>query len=89
MTTSEKAPQVIAQPPRYKQAIITWLGVYPALTVTLAVLGPAMESWPLPLRTLLVTLILVPALTWVILPLLRRMLWSWLFRADIHHQRAK
>jgi hypothetical protein len=88
MTTSEKtlpppaAPAGPAQPPRYKQAIITWLGVYPALTVTLAVLGPAMESWPLPLRTLLVTLLMVPALIWVILPLLRRMFRSWLFRAD-------
>jgi antibiotic biosynthesis monooxygenase (ABM) superfamily enzyme len=75
------APPANAQPPRYKQAIITWLGVYPALTLTLAALGPMMESWPLPLRTLLVTLVLVPALTWVILPLLRRMLGNWLFRA--------
>jgi len=79
--TNEEAPRAPAQPPRYKQAIITWLGVYPALTLTLAALGPAMESWPLPLRTLLVTLVLVPALTWVILPLMRRMLGSWLFRA--------
>ena len=75
------APPANAQPPRYKQAIITWLGVYPALTLTLAALGPMMESWPLPLRTLLVTLVLVPALTWVSLPLLRQILGSWLFRA--------
>lgn len=80
--TDEMAPPVNPQPPRYKQAIITWLGVYPALTVTLAVLGPAMESWPLPLRTLLVTLLMVPALIWLILPFLRRMFRSWLFPAD-------
>jgi len=82
MTTSQKAPPPNAQPSRYKQAIITWLGVYPALTLILAALGPAMESWPLPLRTLLVTLLMVPALTWLILPLLRRMFRSWLFSAD-------
>jgi len=75
------APPANAQPPRYKQAIITWLGVYTALTLVLAALGPMMESWPLPLRTLLVTLVLVPALTWVSLPLLRQILGSWLFRA--------
>ena len=82
MTTNENAPPAPAQPPRYKQAIITWLGVYPALTLILAILGPVMESWPLPLRTLLVTLLMVPALTWLILPFLRRMFQSWLFRAD-------
>jgi hypothetical protein len=76
--TNEKAPPGAGQPPRYKQAILTWLGVYPALTVTLAVLGPTMEGWPLPLRTLLVTLIMVPALTWMILPFLRRVLRGWL-----------
>ena len=79
--TDEMAPPANAQPPRYKQAILTWLGVYPALTVTLAALGPTMEGWPLPLRTLLVTLLLVPVLTWVIFPLLRRLLGSWLVRA--------
>jgi len=82
MTTNEGAPSAPAQPPRYKQAIITWLGVYPALTLILAVLGPVMESWPLPLRTLLVTLLMVPALTWLILPFLRRMFHGWLFSRD-------
>jgi hypothetical protein len=79
---NEKTLAVNPQPPRYKQAILTWVGVYPALTVTLALLGPSMEGWPLPLRTLLVTLILVPALTWVIFPLLRSILARWLFRAN-------
>jgi antibiotic biosynthesis monooxygenase (ABM) superfamily enzyme len=52
--TGEQAAPAVPRPPRYKQALVTWLGVYPALTLTLFLLGPAMESWPLPLRTLLV-----------------------------------
>jgi uncharacterized protein len=79
--TNEPAPPPIPRAPRYKQAVITWLGVYPALTLTLAVLGPAMESWPLYLRTLLVTLVMVPALTWLILPLLTRVFRGWMFRS--------
>ncbi|HJT64575.1 MAG TPA: hypothetical protein VJ839_07395, partial [Candidatus Limnocylindria bacterium] len=58
--TDQPAPSPPARPPRYKQAVITWLAVYPALTLTLAVLGPFMETWPLPLRTFLVTVLLVP-----------------------------
>ena len=80
--SEEQAPAATVRPPRYKQAIITWLGVYPALTVTLALLGPAMESWPLFLRTLLVTLVMGPALTWLILPLLTRAFRGWMFRSS-------
>lgn len=77
--TDEQAPSPPARPPRYKQAVITWIGVYPLLTLTLAVLGPMMEGWPLPLRTLLVTALLVPVLVWGIFPLLNRIFRSWVF----------
>lgn len=80
--TEEQAPPAPPRPPRYKQAVITWLGVYPALTLTLAVLGPTIEPWPLPFRTLLVTLVLVPVLTWVIFPLLMRIFRSWMVRSN-------
>jgi uncharacterized protein len=52
-------------PPRYKLALVTWVGAYAVITLILAVLGPAMAAWPLPLRTLLLTAVMVPALTWV------------------------
>jgi antibiotic biosynthesis monooxygenase (ABM) superfamily enzyme len=76
--SEEQAPLPPARPPRYKLAVITWLGVYPILTITLALLGPVMETWPLPLRTLLVTLLLVPILVYVIFPLLNRAFRGWL-----------
>ncbi len=77
--TQGPAPSPPARPPRYKQAVITWLAVYPALTATLAMLGPLMETWPLPMRTLLVTLLLVPVVVYVIVPLLNRVFRGWLF----------
>ena len=76
--SEEQVPLSPARPPRYKQAAITWLGVYPTLTVTLALLGPIMETWPLPLRTLLVTLLLVPLLVFMVFPLLNRAFRAWL-----------
>jgi antibiotic biosynthesis monooxygenase (ABM) superfamily enzyme len=38
-----------------------------------------METWPLPLRTLLVTLLLVPLLVYVVFPLWNRAFQGWLF----------
>ena len=78
--TTDQAPLVAARPPRHKQALITWIGVYPALTLTLYLLGPVIEGWPLPLRTLVVSIVMVIALSWLILPFLTRVFRSWLLR---------
>lgn len=78
--TDEQPAVAAARPRRYKQAIVTWLAVYPALTVTLYVLSPFTDGWPLWLRTLVVTILLVPVVVWVILPFLTRILRGWLFR---------
>jgi hypothetical protein len=53
--SEEQASPAVPRPPRHKQSLVTWIGVYPALTLTLYLLGPVIEGWPLPLRTLLVS----------------------------------
>jgi uncharacterized protein len=68
------------KPPRYKLALLTWAGAYAVITLILAVFGPAMAAWPLPLRTLLLTALMVAALTWVVIPLLSRLFQGWLAR---------
>ena len=67
-----------AAPPRYKLALLTWVGAYAVITLILAVLGPAMAPWPLPLRTLLISALMVAALTWVVIPMLTRLFRGWL-----------
>lgn len=64
--------------PRYKSALITWLGAYGMITLILATLGPAIASWPLPLRTLLLSTLMVSALTWLVVPTLTRVLGRWI-----------
>jgi antibiotic biosynthesis monooxygenase (ABM) superfamily enzyme len=66
-----------AAPPRYKFALLTWAGAYAVITLILALLGPAMAPWPLPLRTLLSAL-MVAALTWLVMPSLTRLCRGWL-----------
>jgi uncharacterized protein len=69
---------VPAGPPRYKLAVLTWAAAYGVITVLLALLGPAIASWPLVLRTLVLSVTMVMALTWVIMPRLTRLFAGWL-----------
>jgi uncharacterized protein len=67
-----------AGPPRYKLALLTWAGAYVVITVMLALLGPVIASWPLALRTFVLSVTMVVALTWVIMPRLTRLFGGWL-----------
>jgi uncharacterized protein len=67
-----------AGPPRYKLALLTWAGAYMVITLLLALLGPAIASWPLVLRTLVLSVTMVVALTWLIMPRLTRLFGGWL-----------
>jgi putative oxidoreductase len=62
-------------PPRTKLALLTWVDAYAVILVVLAVGGPALASWPLALRALVVSGLMVAAMTWVIVPVM-----TWLFR---------
>lgn len=62
-----------ARSARRRLAVVTWLAAYPTLTALLALsqeLG--LTSAPLPVRTLVVTLILVPLMVFVLQPNLMR-----------------
>jgi antibiotic biosynthesis monooxygenase (ABM) superfamily enzyme len=84
--TSQEAPDVRRQgaqkpgaaPPRYKLALLSWAGAYAVITLILAVLGPVMAPWPLPLRTLLLSVLMVVVMTWLVMPTLTRFARGWL-----------
>jgi uncharacterized protein len=65
-------------PPRYKLALLTWAGAYAVITTILALLGPTMATWPLPVRTLLLSGMMVASLTWLVIPTLTRLFRDWL-----------
>jgi len=64
--------------PRYKLALLTWVAAYPVITVILGLIGPELADWPLGLRTLVVSLLMVATLTWLVMPMLTRLLRPWL-----------
>jgi antibiotic biosynthesis monooxygenase (ABM) superfamily enzyme len=65
---------------RAKLALLTWAGAYVVILGVLAVGGPALASWPLALRALVVSGLMVAAMTWVIVPVMTRLFRSWLAR---------
>jgi hypothetical protein len=65
-------------PPRYKMALLTWPGAWALITLILWGLGPVMATWPLPLRTLVVSVMMVVGLTWLVIPYLTRTFAAWL-----------
>jgi len=67
--------------PRWKTAVVIALAIYPASLVLQLVLGPVSSGWPLPLRVLVTTAVLVPYMAWVGVPWLSGRLERWLHRA--------
>lgn len=70
--------RAMVPPPRWKMAVVTLLGVYPASLLIPTLLKPLMGEWPLPFRSLGVAALMVAALTWLIMPALARLLRRWL-----------
>jgi uncharacterized protein len=67
-------------PPRHRMAVLVWLAIYPTITLLLALGGAAIAGWPLPLRTLALTIVAVPLMVFVLLPRLQQAFSPWLAR---------
>ena len=70
-------------PPRWKFAVVILLGLYPLLILIIPLVGVVFGA-PFTIgptflaRTLVTVLIVVPLMVWVAVPLLMRLLGSWL-----------
>jgi uncharacterized protein len=65
---------------RAKLALLTWAGAYALMLLVLVIGGPAMAGWPLALRALVLSGLMVAAMTWVIVPVSTRLFRGWLLR---------
>lgn len=65
-------------PPRWKMAAATLLGVYPVSLLIGVVLSPTLGKLPLVLNLFVVSIIIVGLLTWVVMPVVTRLLQGWL-----------
>jgi antibiotic biosynthesis monooxygenase (ABM) superfamily enzyme len=68
----------VRHPPRWKLAIVTWFALFPSLLVVSYALAPFVERWPRALQLLMTSAILVPLMTWILLPAMTRAARPWL-----------
>ena len=66
-------------PPRWKVAVVTWLGICPTVYLLFLLLGAALAPWPLLPRVMLLTALVVISMTWLVAPQLTRLLKPWLY----------
>jgi len=65
-------------PPAWKMALLTWLGVCPTVQIVSALVPTTMAAWPFWLLNAIVNIFVVAALVWVVMPLLTRLARPWL-----------
>jgi antibiotic biosynthesis monooxygenase (ABM) superfamily enzyme len=68
-------------PKKWKMAILIWLAIYPLITTVFLLFGKSlMQINPIPLRTFVMTIILVPTMVFILMPALQKLLNNWLKR---------
>ncbi len=70
--------RVLRVPPRWKMAVVTWLGVNLTSLVLTFVLKPALAGFPWALGFVTFNAAVVSGLTWVVMPALSRVFRRWL-----------
>src|ERR671927_432325 len=66
-------------PPRYKMVVVTWLGVFPIVTIIFSLFGHWLSLLPTLVRTLVFTAVMVTLMTYVIMPRMTRIFSFWLY----------
>ncbi|MFE1249293.1 antibiotic biosynthesis monooxygenase [Streptomyces sp. NPDC058735] len=72
----------VQAPPRWKMVLVTFLGAYPFVLLIQWLVTPFTAGWPLPLRAAVFPLVLLPVLTYLVMPRLSRLLRQWLYPRD-------
>jgi antibiotic biosynthesis monooxygenase (ABM) superfamily enzyme len=72
LTGLTEAPAPTAAKPTapsiHRRVILTWIAVYPTITIIQSLLGTHVAGYPLPVRTLLVTALVAPLVVYLVLP---------------------
>lgn len=56
----------------HRLALLTWVGVYPVLTLAAWLTDPVLADAPVALRTLVMSVLMVPAMVYAVIPFMRR-----------------
>jgi uncharacterized protein len=66
-------------PPPHKMALLTWITIFPLITIVVIVLEPLLEPLSVVPRLAITTAVTVPIMTWLVMPRVTRLLRGWLY----------
>ncbi|MBK1887183.1 MULTISPECIES: antibiotic biosynthesis monooxygenase [Marinobacter] len=69
----------VQPPPKWKMTLVSWLALYPAVTLVFILFGDLLTTMPLLLRTMLVTMVVMLLMSYVLMPRMTRWFAFWLF----------
>lgn len=69
----------VAPPPKWKMTIVSWLALYPAVSLVFLIFGDLLAQLPLLARTFLVTVVVMVLMSYVLMPRMTRWFAFWLF----------
>lgn len=67
-------------PPRWKVAVVTWLGICPTVYIVFLLFSQLLASWSLLPRVMFMTMLVVGLMTWAVAPQLTRLFKPWLYQ---------
>lgn len=66
------------QPKKWKSALLIWLFIFPAVTILSRLIFPLLADYPAIMRTLVMTIILVPLMAYWYIPFMNKQFFNWL-----------
>ncbi len=75
--------QAIVPPARYKMAVVTWLALFPLITLLSYGLAAITGDLPTALRAFATTLVAVPLMTYLVMPRMTRLFQRWLYARPV------
>lgn len=69
----------VQPPPKWKMTIVSWLALYPAVTLVFVIFGDLLAKVPLLLRTMIVTIVVMALMSYVLMPRMTKWFKFWLF----------
>ncbi|MEU0878268.1 hypothetical protein ABZ345_06685 [Lentzea sp. NPDC005914] len=78
-----QAPAPPSPPPRWKTALVTLIGVFPAVLLVNVTVIPRVTGLPLLVRTLVLCVCVTGLMTWVLMPQVMKVLGPWLRRSGV------
>ncbi|PSB16083.1 antibiotic biosynthesis monooxygenase [filamentous cyanobacterium CCP2] len=72
-------------PPKWKTAIVSAIGIYPVISLMPILLRPITSGIPTWLATIVSISIMMPLMTWVVMPQITRLFKRWLYPSVVKH----